>query len=91
MHGKLSKTFHDSEGLFEGIENPCSVVRYHSLATKADILPLSLKITAMADDGTIMAIRHKDFQVHGVQFHPESIMFKKFGPKIIANFLKINL
>ncbi len=90
MHGKMSKIFHDGEFIFSKIENPCSVVRYHSLATKADLLPKYLKIIAMADDGTIMAIRHKKFPVFGVQFHPESIMMKPNGIHILANFLKIS-
>ncbi|MFX0099502.1 MAG: anthranilate synthase component II [Candidatus Hodarchaeota archaeon] len=88
-HGKLSKIFHDSEGIFEGIPNPCSVVRYHSLAAKADLLPGDLKITAMADDGTIMGLKHKEYETCGVQFHPESIMMRPHGIKMIANFLLI--
>ena len=89
-HGKMSKIFHIGEDLFKGIPNPCQVVRYHSLAIKADMLPDILKIIAMADDGTIMGIKHKDFDVYGVQFHPESIMMKPKGIEILANFLKIN-
>jgi anthranilate synthase/aminodeoxychorismate synthase-like glutamine amidotransferase len=88
-HGKLSKTFHDGTGIFEKIPNPCLVTRYHSLAAKADLLPGDLRITAMADDGTIMALAHKDYQMYGVQFHPESIMMKPYGMQMIANFLKI--
>ncbi|MHA1341182.1 MAG: anthranilate synthase component II [Promethearchaeota archaeon] len=88
-HGKLSKIFHDGKNIFETIPNPCVVVRYHSLAIKADLLPLQLKITAMADDGTIMALQHKSYHIYGVQFHPESIMMKPHGIKIIANFLQI--
>ncbi len=91
MHGKISKIFHDGEGLFKGIPNPCKVVRYHSLAAKADILSLELKITAMADDGTIMAVRHKEHEIHGVQFHPESLMMKPYGMQILANFLTIGI
>ncbi len=87
MHGKVSKIFHDGEEIFKEIPNPCKVVRYHSLAAKSDLLPSEIKITAMADDGTIMAIKHKKFQIFGVQFHPESIMMKPHGMKIIANFL----
>ncbi len=88
-HGKMSRIFHDNEGIFISIPNPCSVVRYHSLAAKADILPQDLKITAMADDGTIMAVKHKKYDTHGVQFHPESIMMRPNGIHIIANFLRI--
>ena len=90
MHGKMSKMFHDGENIFSNIQNPCSVIRYHSLATKADKLPGNLKIIGMADDGTIMAIRHKKFLIFGVQFHPESIMMKPNGILILANFLKLN-
>jgi anthranilate synthase/aminodeoxychorismate synthase-like glutamine amidotransferase len=88
-HGKMSKIFHIGEGIFDGIPNPCQVVRYHSLAIKADLLPESLKITAMADDGTIMGVKHKDFSVYGIQFHPESIMMKPLGIEMISNFLKM--
>ena len=91
MHGKMSKMFHDGEGLFKGIPNPISVTRYHSLAAKADLLPGELKITGMADDGTIQAIRHKKYQMFGVQFHPESIMMRPWGLHMIANFLQINM
>jgi anthranilate/para-aminobenzoate synthase component II len=88
-HGKMSRIFHDSEGLFEKIPNPIDVVRYHSLAAKADFLPLCLKITAIADDGTVMGIRHREYPTFGVQFHPESISMVPHGIQMIANFLKI--
>jgi anthranilate synthase/aminodeoxychorismate synthase-like glutamine amidotransferase len=88
-HGKMSRIFHDGEALFKNIPNPVSVVRYHSLAAKADILPKDLRITAMADDGTIMAVRHARHETHGVQFHPESIMMRPHGMVMIANFLRI--
>ena len=87
MHGKQSKIFHDQETIFKDVPNPLQVIRYHSLAAKGDILPHSLKITATADDGTIMAVRHKDYPVEGVQFHPESIRMKPHGMKILKNFL----
>jgi len=64
-------------------------VRYHSLAAKGDILPQKLKISATADDGTIMAVRHKDYPVEGVQFHPESIRMKPYGIQILKNFLEL--
>ena len=91
MHGKMSRIFHDGDGLFQDIPNPCSVVRYHSLAAKADIFPKDLKIASMADDGTIMAVRHKKYKTYGVQFHPESIMMRPHGMQMVANFLKIGL
>jgi len=89
MHGKLSKIFHDQETIFRDIPNPLEVIRYHSLAAKGDIFPQELKITATADDGTIMAVRHKQYPVEGVQFHPESIRMKPHGMQILNNFLKL--
>ncbi len=89
MHGKESKVFHDQETIFRDIPNPLKVVRYHSLAAKGDILPKVLKISATADDGTIMAVRHKKYPVEGVQFHPESIKMKPYGMKIVKNFLDL--
>jgi anthranilate synthase/aminodeoxychorismate synthase-like glutamine amidotransferase len=89
MHGKESKVFHDQESIFKDIPNPLMVIRYHSLSAKSDLLPQELKITATADDGTIMAVRHKYYTVEGVQFHPESIKMKPFGIKILKNFLAL--
>ncbi|HEC39503.1 hypothetical protein LCGC14_1087030 [marine sediment metagenome] len=89
MHGKQSKIFHDQETIFKDIPNPLQVIRYHSLAAKGDNLPKGLKITATADDGTIMAVRHKQYPVEGVQFHPESIRMKPHGIKILKNFLEL--
>lgn len=89
MHGKMSKIFHDQETIFNNLPNPLMGVRYHSLAIKSEILPKDLKITATADDGTIMAIRHKKFLVEGVQFHPESIKMKPNGMDILKNFLDL--
>ncbi len=89
MHGKQSKIFHDQETIFKNIPNPLMVIRYHSLAAKSDILPQDLKITATADDGTIMGVRHKQYTVEGVQFHPESIKMKPYGIKLLENFLDL--
>ncbi len=89
MHGKQSKIFHDQETIFKDIPNPLMVIRYHSLAAKSDLLPQELKITATADDGTIMGVRHKHYPVEGVQFHPESIRMKPYGMKILENFLDL--
>jgi len=89
MHGKISKIFHDQETIFKNIQNPLMGVRYHSLAAKSDLLPQDLKISATADDGTIMAVRHKKYPVEGVQFHPESIRMKPHGIKILKNFLEL--
>jgi len=65
------------------------VIRYHSLAAKQDILPQDLKITATADDGVIMAVRHKQYPIEGLQFHPESIKMKPNGIEILKNFLNL--
>ncbi|TFG20270.1 MAG: hypothetical protein EU529_15165 [Promethearchaeota archaeon] len=64
-------------------------MRYHSLSAKSDILPQDLKISATADDGTIMGVRHKQYPIEGVQFHPESIKMKPYGMKILKNFLEL--
>lgn len=86
MHGKTSMVTHDSTGVFRGMPNPIEVVRYHSLAVAEDTLPKCLRVTARAEDGEVMGIRHTDFLVEGVQFHPESIM--TFGGKrMLENFL----
>ncbi len=89
MHGKQSKIFHDQETIFKDIPNPLMVIRYHSLAAKSELLPQELKITATADDGTIMGVRHKQYTVEGVQFHPESIKMKPYGIKLLENFLDL--
>lgn len=91
VHGKTSKVFHDGESIFQGLPNPCEVVRYHSLAAKADYLSAALKITAMADDGTIMGVRHREYPVEGVQFHPESIVMRPYGMEILRNFLSLQV
>ena len=86
MHGKTSMVTHDSTGVFRGMPNPIEVVRYHSLAVEENTLPKCLRVTARAEDGEVMGIRHTDFLVEGVQFHPESIM--TFGGKrMLENFL----
>jgi len=89
IHGKISKIFHDQETIFKNLPNPLMGVRYHSLTAKSDILPKDLKISATADDGTIMAVRHKKYSVEGVQFHPESIKMKPYGVQILKNFLDL--
>ena len=86
MHGKTSMVTHDLTGVFRGMPNPIEVVRYHSLAVAENTLPKCLRVTARAEDGEVMGIRHTDFLVEGVQFHPESIM--TFGGKrMLENFL----
>jgi anthranilate synthase component II len=87
MHGKTSLVHHDGKGIYRGIENPFIATRYHSLIVDPESLPPSLEVTARsADDGYVMGVRHRDFPLEGVQFHPESILCHK-GPEIIRNFL----
>ena len=90
FHGKLSEVEHNNENIFEGIDSPYSVVRYHSLIIEKDSLPDELKITGVLKDNPeiIMAIEHKEKPIYGVQFHPESIE-TDFGMKLIENFLAL--
>ena len=87
MHGKISKIDHDGKGCFKGIASPMSVVRYHSLAVERATLPDCLEVSATAEDGEIMGIRHKQYLIVGVQFHPESILTYG-GKRLLANFLE---
>jgi anthranilate synthase/aminodeoxychorismate synthase-like glutamine amidotransferase len=84
MHGKTSLVHHDGSGIFEGLPNPVVCARYHSLIV--DSLPESLRITAWTEDGVAMGIRHEEFPIWGVQFHPESFMTEK-GKSMIRNFM----
>jgi len=86
MHGKSSLIHHDGKGVFEGMPNPFSAIRYHSLMVYREGLPDCLEITAWTDDGTIMGLRHKKYQVEGIQFHPESFMTES-GKKLLENFI----
>lgn len=88
-HGKTSPIKHFNDTIFEGVKNPFRATRYHSLVGDKTIIPDSLKITAVSeDDGEIMGVRHKEYLIEGVQFHPESIMTVE-GKKILSNFLKM--
>jgi anthranilate synthase component 2 len=89
VHGKQSTVRHSGKGIFEGIPSPFQVVRYHSLAVMTDDLPDCLEVHAYTDDGTIMALAHKEYPIYGVQFHPESVL-TEFGKELIKNFLKID-
>jgi anthranilate synthase/aminodeoxychorismate synthase-like glutamine amidotransferase len=84
-HGKTSLIYHDGRGVFKGITNPFSAVRYHSLAIMRYSLPACLEVSAWTDKDIIMGIRHRQYPVEGVQFHPESIMTKE-GKEILKNF-----
>ncbi len=88
MHGKTSSIKHDGRGVFSGIASPLTVARYHSLVVDRASVPKDLEISAQTEeDGTIMALRHREFPVHGVQFHPESIMTRE-GHHLLRNFLE---
>ena len=87
MHGKTSAVTHDGRGVFAGIASPFTVARYHSLVVQREGLPAELEVSAQTeDDGTVMALRHKTHPIHGVQFHPESIMTRE-GSHLLRNFL----
>jgi para-aminobenzoate synthetase component 2 len=86
MHGKTSEIKHDGKTVFEGLPSPFTATRYHSLIVKRDTLPDCLEISAETEDGLIMGLRHKEYAVEGVQFHPESIMTDN-GLRILRNFL----
>lgn len=88
-HGKSSLICHDGKGLFEGLSNPFSAIRYHSLAVMQDDLPDCLEVTAWTSNGMIMGLRHRQFPVNGVQFHPESIM-TEVGKDLLRNFLRLS-
>ncbi|MBU3182233.1 anthranilate synthase component II [Clostridium psychrophilum] len=88
MHGKTSIINHNEKGLFSGLKDNLKIMRYHSLIVEKFSLPKSLEITAQTKDGLIMAIKHKDFQIYGLQFHPESI-FSEGGKEIIKNFVEV--
>ena len=87
MHGKTSRIRHDGQGLFFGIKQNFTAVRYHSLALERCSLPEELEITAVSEDGEIMGIRHRKYLIEGVQYHPESFL-TEFGREQMANFLK---
>ncbi len=87
MHGKTSMIYHKHDPLFNGIPSPFEATRYHSLIVEEDTIPDSLMVTAFTEDGEIMAFRHRENPVAGVQFHPESIL-TKYGPRLLKNFIE---
>ncbi len=86
MHGKISPVTHDGHGVFTGVPTPFAVTRYHSLAIERATMPDVLEVTATADDGEVMGVRHRQLAVEGVQFHPEAIL-TEHGKHLLANFL----
>ena len=87
MHGKSSLIYHNNQGVLTGLPNPFSAIRYHSLVVQREGLPDCLEVTAWTDDGTIMGLRHRQYPVEGVQFHPESFM-TEVGKDLLKNFLR---
>ncbi len=88
MHGKTSMIHHDGKTIYAGLDNPFEATRYHSLIIKPGTLPDCFEITARTDQDEIMGIRHKEFALEGVQFHPESFL-TELGPKLLGNFLEL--
>ncbi|MEK4248367.1 aminodeoxychorismate/anthranilate synthase component II [Paenibacillus sp. FSL W7-1287] len=87
MHGKTSQIHHDGKSLFEGLPSPFTATRYHSLIVRRESLPDCLEITAETEEGEIMGLRHKQYSIEGLQFHPESII-TEHGLRMLENFLK---
>jgi len=88
-HGKSSLIHHDGRGLYEGLPNPFPAIRYHSLAVMRDGLPDCLEVSAWTENGIIMGLRHREYPIEGVQFHPESIM-TEVGKDLLRNFLQLS-
>jgi len=93
MHGKVSEVFHTGEGVFRGLPNPFPATRYHSLIVPERSLPPELRLTAWVEnahsDREVMGIAHRDFPIHGVQFHPESFLTDRNGIQLLRNFLEL--
>jgi para-aminobenzoate synthetase component 2 len=88
LHGKTSLVTHEGRGVFEGLPSPYTATRYHSLAVERDTVPEALEITAWTETGVIMALRHRELPVEGVQFHPESVL-TEWGHRMLANWLSV--
>ncbi|TMB68683.1 MAG: aminodeoxychorismate/anthranilate synthase component II [Chloroflexi bacterium] len=87
MHGKVSRVTHAEQSVFRGIPSPFAATRYHSLVVDRENLPADLEVTAWTDDGTVMGLRHRQYPLAGVQFHPEAIL-TEHGHELLANFLQ---
>lgn len=87
-HGRTSQVLHDSSGVFAGLPNPLQAMRYHSLVVEEEGLPAELRVTARTRSGLVMGLAHRDWPLHGVQFHPESILTDQ-GHRLLANFLQL--
>ena len=88
MHGKTSPILHDGKGIFAGVPSPFEATRYHSLLVKRETFPSVLEISAETAEGEVMGLRHREFPIHGVQFHPESILTLE-GKRLLQNFLNL--
>jgi anthranilate synthase component II len=88
VHGKTSPVFHDDKGVFAGLSHPFQATRYHSLVVDRSSIPDSLEITAWTEDGLVMGMQHREYPIHGVQFHPESILTVE-GKALLKNFLEM--
>ena len=88
MHGKTSQVYHDRRGVFAGLPSPMEAARYHSLAVLEDGFPACLEVSAHTEDGMIMGVRHREYPVEGIQFHPESFMTPE-GLFLLRNFLEV--
>ena len=88
MHGKTSSILHEGKSIFKGLPSPFTATRYHSLIVQRDTLPDCLEITAETEDGVIMGLKHKEMEIHGVQFHPESIL-TEHGKEMLKNFIDL--
>jgi len=88
VHGKTSVIHHDGKTIFKGVDNPFTAARYHSLIIKRDTVPSFLDITAETEEGTVMGVRHKQYPLEGIQFHPESFL-TPCGMKILKNFINL--
>ena len=87
VHGKTSQIEHDNSGVFADLPSPFTATRYHSLCVNETVVPDALEVTARAEDGTVMGVRHRELPIEGVQFHPESVLTTE-GPRLLENFLR---
>jgi len=87
MHGKTSRIDHDGSGVFAGLPSPLTATRYHSLSLEPSTIPETLRVTARSEDGVVQGVTHRDRPVHGVQFHPESVLSES-GEQLVENFLR---
>jgi anthranilate synthase/aminodeoxychorismate synthase-like glutamine amidotransferase len=89
MHGKTSDIYHDGKTVFKNVEDGFIATRYHSLVLKPDSIPDELEVSAKTEDGVVMGVRHREYPIEGIQFHPESILTVE-GPKIVKNWLRLS-